>query len=186
MEKRCKVCRQLKPLDEFYKAPGMRDGHRNDCKSCNGAASAERHRRNPGPARERAKRWRLENPERYAENQRRTRESGSKKLTDRRGHLKRTFGITLEQYEAMLAAQHGGCAICGKPARDDIALHVDHGHDTGRVRGLPCFDCNAGLGKLREDRELLRAAERYLDDHDPEVQEVVALGRKRAASLARR
>jgi hypothetical protein len=45
------------------------------------------------------------------------------------------------------------------------SLHVDHDHVTGAVRALLCFDCNAGVGKFRDDPTLLRTAGRYVLEH---------------------
>ncbi len=79
-----------------------------------------------------------------------------------RGYL---YGLEPGQFDAMLAAQGGGCAICHEPASSDgRGLHVDHDHETGRVRGLLCNSCNHGLGKFRDDPALLRAAIKYLSD----------------------
>lgn len=183
--KRCTKCGELKPLDEFYVAPGMRDGRRNDCKACNLAAKAARHRANPGPGRERARRWQAENPERHRAKQEEYRLDGRKKTADRRSYLKRKFGITLEQYDEMLAAQGGVCALCGRPPTEGISLHVDHHHETGAIRKLLCFRCNNALGDLGDDPDLLRSAARYLDAHDPVVQEEVALARERVLTLRR-
>lgn len=55
--------------------------------------------------------------------------------------LKKKYGITRAQYDAMLVSQGGGCALCNAPPKTR-ALHVDHDHATGRVRGLLCFRCN--------------------------------------------
>jgi hypothetical protein len=184
MEKQCKVCGVVKALDDFYRSAGMKDGHRHDCKACNLAAKAARYRANPEPARQRVKDWQRLNPERYAANQARYRADGRKSAADRRSHLKRKFGITPEQYDEMLASQDGGCAICHKPPRADISLHVDHDHASGAVRGLLCFDCNAALGHLREDEERIRALRAYLLAHDPEVIELAALTRTRLAALS--
>lgn len=79
-----------------------------------------------------------------------------------RGYL---YGISQDQYEAMLAAQAGACAICrtldwgGKSG----VPHVDHCHATGRVRGLLCAGCNNGLGNFVDDPTRLRAAADYLE-----------------------
>jgi len=162
MEKRCRLCGELKPIEDFYAMAGMRDGHRNECKACGLAAKAARHQANPTPARERAKQWRLDNPERYQAQLERWRASGKKKAADRRSYLKRTFGITPEDYDAMLEKQGGCCAICRREARTDTSLHVDHCHETGAIRGLLCFDCNAGLGKFQDDPAILQAAIAYL------------------------
>ena len=164
--KRCIKCQEFKPLDQFYRMAGMRDGHRNDCKACNLAAKAARYRANPEPARERTRLWRLANPERYAETQARFRASDGKKISDRRSHLKRKYGLSLDEYDAMLARQGGGCGICGREPSDRISLHVDHDHRTGRIRGLLCFVCNSSLGDL-DDPDLLRAALRYVEPPAP-------------------
>ena len=59
-------------------------------------------------------------------------------------YLKRTYGITVDRYEEMLTEQDGGCFLCGK-THPERRLHVDHCHDTGKVRGLLCSNCNSGL-----------------------------------------
>lgn len=85
----------------------------------------------------------------------------------RRSDLKKNFGITVEQYDAMLAGQGGGCAICrakvsgGRGRR----LHVDHDHVTGQIRGLLCHGCNTGLGGLKDDPDTITAAARYVREH---------------------
>jgi hypothetical protein len=91
--------------------------------------------------------------------------------------------MTIEQYDAMLEAQGGGCFICGRPPRDDISLHVDHDHSTGKIRGILCFCCNNALADFQEDPSLLRKAVEYLSSHDAEVAEQVELARRRARSL---
>lgn len=179
--KRCKVCGAVKPLSEFYAARGMRDGRRSDCRSCNLAAKARRNAANPEPARERARRWQRENPERYLENQRKRRQRPEVKLRERAGHLKRKYGITLADYERMLDEQGGCCAICRRPPREGSTLHVDHEHATERVRGLLCFTCNNALGDFEDDPAALRAALSYLARGDePEVTEIA---RRRARAL---
>jgi hypothetical protein len=62
------------------------------------------------------------------------------------------------EFEEMLAAQQGRCAICG--ARDP--QHLDHDRRTGWVRGILCFNCNGGLGQFRDSPELLSEAITYL------------------------
>jgi Autographiviridae endonuclease VII len=160
--KTCRKCGETKPLDEFYAEKAGRDGRRTECKVCSKAAMAARYRANPDPARERARRWNRENRDRYDDRMRAYRESGRKKLSDRKSHLKRKYGLTVEQYDEVLAAQGGGCAICGRLPRDDISLHVDHCHLTNDVRGILCFRCNNALGDFDHDERLLRAAADYL------------------------
>ena len=81
-----------------------------------------------------------------------------------RSHLKSRYGITLEEYEAMLTEQGGVCAICGLPENDRYKrrLSVDHDHETGAIRGLLCHMCNTGLGKFTDSSELLTSAANYL------------------------
>lgn len=88
----------------------------------------------------------------------------------RSGALLRVYGITVEQYDAMLAEQGGVCALCGKPPAmnggpSGNRLHVDHDHETGRVRALLCSTCNISLGGFRDDPVLLRKAADYLERH---------------------
>lgn len=76
-------------------------------------------------------------------------------------HLKRRYGITAEDADAMLEAQGGLCAICQAAP----AAHVDHDHETGAVRALLCFNCNGGLGQFKDDPRVLRAAAEYVEEH---------------------
>jgi hypothetical protein len=67
--------------------------------------------------------------------------------------------ITVEAYQRLVAKQNGRCALCARVPR---GLHVDHDHETGKVRGLLCSTCNTGLGKFSDDPERLEAAARYI------------------------
>ncbi len=82
----------------------------------------------------------------------------------RRSWLKQKYGITPEEYDERLAAQGGVCAICKQPPADPrgYRMHVDHSHETGRVRGILCGPCNQGIGRLGDSVERLRAAIDYL------------------------
>lgn len=83
----------------------------------------------------------------------------------RRAVLKANYGLTIEDYEARLASQGGGCAICGaKVCPTGRQMSVDHDHATGRVRGILCARCNHGLGQFRDNPDLLRAAINYLKE----------------------
>lgn len=91
---------------------------------------------------------------------------------ERRRMLKRKYGITPAQYDAMLSAQGGKCLICEEPETSVDGktgtlrtLAVDHCHTTGKVRGLLCSRCNTTLGKLEESPQLLRAMWDYLHKH---------------------
>ena len=79
------------------------------------------------------------------------------------GHLKRKFGITMEEYQRMLYEQKGVCAICRKPPTKK-RLAVDHDHNTGRIRGLLHTQCNAAIGILKDDPAVMYAAAVYLEN----------------------
>lgn len=84
--------------------------------------------------------------------------------------LKYSFGIGLREYEEMLVSQNGKCDICkkretAKRVGKDIALSVDHCHETGDVRGLLCNACNKGLGHFNDDPIALTNAISYLSKH---------------------
>ena len=72
----------------------------------------------------------------------------------------RKYGLSVVEYNRLLAQQNGVCAICREPDRE---LCVDHDHRTGRVRALLCNGCNSAIGFLRESPLLARAAATYLE-----------------------
>ena len=80
------------------------------------------------------------------------------------------YGITEDQYNSMLVEQEGVCIICGqketKKSRTGniVALHVDHDHSTGKVRGLLCHKCNTILGLGNENKEVFYKIIQYLDE----------------------
>lgn len=86
-------------------------------------------------------------------------------------HMRRSFGITLDDYNAMAEAQGHVCAICGRPetskgqngTAQDLA--VDHCHDGGKIRGLLCSFCNRGLGFFEDDIDRIKSAIRYVRKH---------------------
>ena len=86
--------------------------------------------------------------------------------------FRKRYGITFGDYELMLAAQGGRCAVCRcEETRVDhrtkqvSRLAVDHCHATHWVRGLLCHSCNSGIGALGDDPIRLRAAAAYLESH---------------------
>lgn len=79
----------------------------------------------------------------------------------RKRRLMKAYGMTEQQYFAIVAAQGGGCAICGRRAGKKH-LVVDHDHKTGKVRGILCSPCNVGLGNFQEMESRLDSAINYL------------------------
>jgi hypothetical protein len=99
-------------------------------------------------------RWRKENREKWL---------ASMKKHD----LKRHYGLTPEQYEAMWAAQGMKCAACGStnPGRKNGQWSLDHCHGTKKVREIVCNGCNLALGHVKDSVERLQQLIEYLDAH---------------------
>src|SRR5216684_223008 len=127
---------------------------------------------------ERVNRWRRKNPTYHREYGRRhmaeiivrTRKAYranpeiAKERTRRSRYLK-IYGITVDQYDTMLAQQGGVCKLCREgPKNEKSRLHVDHCHATGRVRGLLCYLCNKQrVGRARDhEYELYQRIVDYL------------------------
>lgn len=85
--------------------------------------------------------------------------------------LLKKYGLTKEQNELLYKKQEGKCAICNIFfLRKDLV--VDHNHTTGETRGLLCNSCNRGIGLLKDNVEILFAAQQYLmkyNNPDPET-----------------
>ena len=86
---------------------------------------------------------------------------------ERKRALKRCHGMSLEDYDRMLAAQDGKCATCDKPEAQSrwARLYVDHNHATGQIRGLLCHRGNFALGQPDESPVVLRRLADYLETH---------------------
>lgn len=150
----CKPCGSMKPLSEFSRAGGRGDGHYAYCKTCSATKT---------------RKWREANPMRYAEWALANRERGldrhRMRRTDPTYRLRealRIHGLSIEDFDALVASQNNKCAICGAPPPESQRLHVDHDHSTGRVRGLLCGHCNKALGLFRDDPEVILRAVHYL------------------------
>lgn len=122
---------------------------------------------------EKAKKWKEANPDKikaYYENNKehvnkKTKEWYEANIDKVKGlSLKRKFGITLLEYEKLLIKQNYSCAICKRNQNEfKIKLAVDHNHKTGDVRGLLCVSCNNGLGRFKDNKDLLSEAIKYLE-----------------------
>jgi hypothetical protein len=175
--KRCKWCAEEKPIEAFYRDAACADGHRPECKACTSARRKRWYAKNRDREIERVTAWQRENADQYTARQREYRAAGRRDY--RAEHLRQTFGLTRSDYDAMLDRQNGGCAICGEPPADNRSLHIDHDHESGTVRGLLCFRCNAGVGQFADDPERLVRAAAYLEADD----ELTNLAKDRARAL---
>jgi hypothetical protein len=86
----------------------------------------------------------------------------------RRERLQRIYRLTPEQVESMITEQGDVCWICRRLFGMDLRPQIDHCHESGAVRGILCGDCNTGLGRFKDNIELMTRAIEYLQTHrDP-------------------
>lgn len=109
--------------------------------------------------RERKRQWRIENKEAFNAYKREWRQKRDS-LKNRDEWMRQRYGITLKEYDAMFAQQGNVCAIC--KLSDEKTMHIDHDHETGKVRGILCSQCNQGIGLLRENQSSIARAIQYL------------------------
>ncbi|MFE2044184.1 endonuclease VII domain-containing protein [Streptomyces sp. NPDC059477] len=174
----CRKCRRDLPPAAFARDRNRRDGLQAHCRECVAEYSAAHYRRRR-EAMGKAVRERVEVPEGHklcrrcgevkpwsewhrnatASDGLSTRCKTCRAGEGRAGHLKRQYGLTEAERDEMVASQMGLCVICLKAP----AVHVDHCHQTGRVRGVLCFNCNSAIGKLGDDPDAVRRAAVYLE-----------------------
>lgn len=139
----CRVCNIEKPIERFsFRNDSQK--YRTECKDCLNTA------RKSQPA---FGRWHKLNRERVQQYM-------------RDFALKRYWGLTREDFDRMLEAQGGVCAICKKSHWMGVGKrpHVDHCHMSGKIRGLLCNLCNVGLGAFKDDVDSLANAIKYLKE----------------------
>ncbi|MBA2411873.1 MAG: hypothetical protein H0V63_03480 [Burkholderiaceae bacterium] len=175
LTKSCTKCGADKPLPDYYADPKCRDGLAHWCKVCALAHARDYRVSNPERVAAKNKRWREANRDHAASTKRAYREANREKVAaadsawraanpERQIDYQRRYTYGTDGRD-LLASQGGLCAIC---ACDLASLppnqqHLDHCHETKRVRGWLCHGCNTGIGKLKDDPALLRAALAYLE-----------------------
>ena len=139
IKKNCTKCFKSKSIESFYKNKNFKDGRAYSCIDC---SKKDHKNRAKDPAR---------------------------KKDMRNNHLRSRYGITIEDYEKMMALQNGLCAICKKEETKKhskygniMPLSVDHDHLTGEVRGLLCSQCNMLLGRLESSKEIYHGIVSYV------------------------
>jgi hypothetical protein len=136
--KTCTKCGIEKEITEYSTNFNKKWGQsylRSNCKACDNARSRQYHADNKAKRAKQHKEWRN----------------------------KKVFGLDSGEYELMLTSQDGVCAICKNECSVKPSLAVDHDHITGKVRGLLCSNCNNGLGRFKDNVELLSNAIGYLN-----------------------
>lgn len=144
LRQRCPRCGETKPTSEFYWLKFGR--HDRYCKECRKALNREWRQRNPDAHKRPAKRaWERNNAAKIAFYSRKAR-----------------YGISHEQYQALVEQQGGRCAICRRLPDRKRPLHIDHDHDTGAIRGLLCYQCNTAIGLFGDNPAVVASAMLYL------------------------
>lgn len=145
--KTCDVCRETKPLDAFSPHPRCKQGRYPNCKACRAVRARVDYARNREAILDSLRQRRANRRDAFVE-------------YERTRSLRRKYGISPQEYDALVEAQAGLCAICGTTVD---RLHVDHCHETNGIRGLLCKTCNVGLGLFGDDPDRLREAADYLE-----------------------
>jgi len=182
----CTKCNIEQSITEFRKDQHNPTGYHVHCRICYNLAQKEYRAKNRDCVNTYANNYYKENAERIKAMRKLKRqgkdtsEFHSKKSFDKdnyynRGGWKKTrenswrqrgiIGMTYDIYEELLISQNNSCAICKKEHTDIKKLHIDHCHNTGKVRGLLCNNCNNGMGKLGDSIERLELVINYLKSH---------------------
>lgn len=136
--KQCSRCKKVKQLSDFHLRSKSQPWPKSACKECHRERARGYWKKNPVP-----------------------------KEVQRERNLKKSFGITLAEYNSILEEQGGVCAICGVDAcATGRNFAVDHCHATGKIRGLLCQFCNTALGQFRDDKQILLNAVKYLERNE--------------------
>jgi Autographiviridae endonuclease VII len=144
MDRQCKRCHQSKAETDFYPKYDRRRQRkpcRTECKDCSNKRQRVYHKA-------------------YI---RKVANGDPKWYRDK--NLRSLYGISLEQFTAILESQGGTCAICSGPPMGSGTYHVDHDHATGQIRGLLCHKCNVSLGMVQDSVEHLQKLIDYLSKH---------------------
>lgn len=144
------------------------------CKACYNKRANEYYQKNKERINKKL-RERLQNDPEFAQKRREVkRKSHHADPRRKKGYdIKASYGITIDEYEAMLESQNNACKICGSVpgSKRNSRKHLDIDHYGGKgkdavVRGILCNACNMGIGKFDHDPELLRKAADYLTPKD--------------------
>lgn len=159
MTKKCSTCKIEKPLSEFYPIANGLKGVRPRCKECAKTVLRKKYKENAE--------YRIDKLDKQYDRLKNDPDARKDHMTRcRRWHLKKSYGLSLDDFQRLLESQGGGCAICGNKPEHDVPktrMVVDHCHATNKVRGILCDLCNTAIGKFQDDPDLLRSAIKYLE-----------------------
>jgi hypothetical protein len=129
------------------------------------AYAKQYHEKNRAKENERARAYHASHVEKrkvYAKKWHEENYSPERRARVRDAYCKRTYGVSVEVYNALLEAQGRRCAVCEIGA-DKARLDIDHCHAAGHIRGLLCGNCNNGLGRFHDNPAVLRKAAEYIE-----------------------
>jgi hypothetical protein len=159
--------RELPRTPEFFSPHAqMSDGLQPRCRECCRAQQKLYNLAHPEKKKERDKKYAEDHPDSHRVASLRYSQSEKGKKNQVKNWLENKYGLTEEQYQELWNRQNGLCAICRKPEETTERLHLDHDHETKRVRGLLCGKCNRGLGMFDDAEVLLQKAIEYLRSVD--------------------
>ena len=178
--KTCASCKSEKMHGEFYRHSASPDGVQSYCKVCAISKNKQWLAANLDKSKAANKEWEANNREKRTL-QRRIRDEKNREILNRKAKawrdrnkekiyksydIKKRYSLTSTEYDAIYKSQNGCCAICGCIASTYIrGLCVDHNHKTGKVRGLLCAPCKAGLGMIKENIATAIAMVEYIKKH---------------------
>ena len=145
-EKLCRICKETKPLSKFHKSKRHSSGVKNECAECTNEYLRKHYRKN------------YQGTEKF-------------KRKNTNYHYKRKYGIEYNEYLQMCEERNNRCDICGiekvsagnqsRGSKDHLVL--DHCHETGKIRGILCQECNQGIGLLKDNTQNFKNAIKYLE-----------------------
>lgn len=160
-KKLCVSCNEEKLLTDFHKCSKHKDGKMNICKICNNRKTSAWGKENREKRNKAVREWRKRNPEENKKNFKKYYYENHD-LIKMRQVVRLYKDLTIEDYKNMFIIQNNKCAICNEEAK----LHVDHNHNTGKVRELLCGNCNKAIGLLKEDINIIENVKKYLEKHN--------------------
>jgi len=147
--KTCTKCGRELDESEFGPQKTGKNGLSYRCRECVAALRRDYRKTHPEDV-EHTREWQRRNRERVRTQQR-----------DR--NLRFFHGINSEDFDLVLGAQNGSCAICGATDPNGRGWHIDHDHRTGELRGILCSNCNVALGHFKDNTDAMRNAVAYLE-----------------------
>ena len=88
------------------------------------------------------------------------------KYREYKNRVEGRYNISIQQVVDKMNLQKGCCGICGRslfqPNDHSTAMHIDHDHNTGFMRGLLCRSCNLMIGYSYDSIKTLGSGRDYL------------------------